>query len=174
MPGTHFCLRLRRPQGHSETGRIISMKNSNNTIGNCTCGLLLCSAVTQPTAPLCTPVQNCKQMKCCHTWFSNGLHYQMLHSVQFWCYENFTTIYTVRRSGNLIMLNTVTSRLIYSLYHNWNTNSRDVIRSENTMAFLRVWKTMMFTVVDVMLRLFHKRTITITYLLTYSKEQRPS
>jgi len=67
----------------------------------------------------------------------------------------------------------VTSGLIHSLYHNWNTNSRDVIRFENTMEFLRIWKTM-FAVVDFVLRHFHKCTITITYLLTYSKEQRPS
>ena len=33
-PGTHFCWRLSRPQGHSATGRIMSLKNSNDTIGN--------------------------------------------------------------------------------------------------------------------------------------------
>ena len=33
IPGTHFCQRLRRPQGHSAAGRIISMKNSNDAIG---------------------------------------------------------------------------------------------------------------------------------------------
>jgi hypothetical protein len=27
-PGTYFCQRLSRPQGHSETGRIMSMKNA--------------------------------------------------------------------------------------------------------------------------------------------------
>ena len=32
--GTHFCYRLSRPQGHSVTGRIMSLKNSNDTIGN--------------------------------------------------------------------------------------------------------------------------------------------
>jgi hypothetical protein len=32
--GTHFCYRLSRPQGHSATGRIMSLKNSNDTIGN--------------------------------------------------------------------------------------------------------------------------------------------
>ena len=31
-PGTHFCQRLSRPQGHSAIGRIMSMKNSNDTI----------------------------------------------------------------------------------------------------------------------------------------------
>jgi hypothetical protein len=45
IPGTHFCYRLSRPQGHSATGRIISMKNSNNTIGNRTRDLPACSAV---------------------------------------------------------------------------------------------------------------------------------
>ena len=33
-PGTHFCQRLTRLQGHSAAGRIVSMKNSNDTIGN--------------------------------------------------------------------------------------------------------------------------------------------
>ena len=33
-PGTHFCWRLCRPQGHSATGRIMSLKNSNETIVN--------------------------------------------------------------------------------------------------------------------------------------------
>jgi hypothetical protein len=31
-PGIHFCWRLSRPQGHSAIGRIMSMKNSNDTI----------------------------------------------------------------------------------------------------------------------------------------------
>jgi len=31
-PGTHFCKRLSRPQGHTAIGRIIAMKNSNDTI----------------------------------------------------------------------------------------------------------------------------------------------
>jgi len=33
-PGTHFCWRLSRPQGHSAIGKIMSMKNSNDTIWN--------------------------------------------------------------------------------------------------------------------------------------------
>ena len=33
-PGTHFCQRLLRPQGHSAIGRIMSMKNSSDTIWN--------------------------------------------------------------------------------------------------------------------------------------------
>jgi len=34
IPGTHLCLRLNRPQGHSAMGTTMSMKNSNDTIGN--------------------------------------------------------------------------------------------------------------------------------------------
>jgi hypothetical protein len=51
IPGTHFCQRLSRPQGHSVTVRIMSMKNSDDTIGNRNRGLLACNTVPQPTAP---------------------------------------------------------------------------------------------------------------------------
>ena len=51
IPGTHFCYRLSRPQGHSAAGRIMSMKNSNDTIGNRTRDLPTRSAVPQPTEP---------------------------------------------------------------------------------------------------------------------------
>jgi hypothetical protein len=44
-PGTHFCYRLSRPQGHSAMGRIMSMKNSNDTIWNRASDLPICSAV---------------------------------------------------------------------------------------------------------------------------------
>ena len=54
-PGTHFCYRLSRPQGHSAIGRIMSMKNSNDTISNRTSDLPICSAVPQPTAPQRVP-----------------------------------------------------------------------------------------------------------------------
>jgi hypothetical protein len=42
---------MSEPQGHSAAGRIMSMKNSNNTIGNRTRDFPACSAVPQPTAP---------------------------------------------------------------------------------------------------------------------------
>jgi len=51
IPGTHLCQRLRRPQGHNAIGRIMSMKNSNDTIGNRTRDLPVCSALPQPTTP---------------------------------------------------------------------------------------------------------------------------
>ena len=51
IPGTHFCYRLSQLQGHNAAGRIMSMKNSNDTIGNRTRDLPTCSAVLQPNAP---------------------------------------------------------------------------------------------------------------------------
>ena len=43
-PGTHFCLRLSRPKGLSAIERIMSMKNSNDTIWDGTSDLPICSA----------------------------------------------------------------------------------------------------------------------------------
>ena len=51
IPGTHFCWRLSGSVGHSAAGRIMSMKNSNDTIGNRTRDLPPCSAVPQPAVP---------------------------------------------------------------------------------------------------------------------------
>ena len=56
IPGTHFCYRLSQPQGHGAARRIMSMKNSNDTIGNRTRDLPTCSTVPQPSAPLRTPL----------------------------------------------------------------------------------------------------------------------
>ena len=56
IPGTHFCQRPSRPQGHSAARRIMSMKNSNDTIWNRTRDLLVCSAVPQPNAPQRAPL----------------------------------------------------------------------------------------------------------------------
>jgi len=68
IPGTHFCQRLSRPQGHSAAGRIMSMKNSNDIIGNRTRNLPACSTVPQPTAPPLAPitkkVKSLNQIKC--------------------------------------------------------------------------------------------------------------
>ena len=43
FPGTHFCSRLSRPQGHSAIGRIMSRKNSSDTIWDRTSDLPICS-----------------------------------------------------------------------------------------------------------------------------------
>ena len=47
IPGTHFCYRMSRPQGHRATEKIKSITNSNDTIGNRTRDLPACSAVPQ-------------------------------------------------------------------------------------------------------------------------------
>ena len=36
IPGSHFCWKLSRPQGHSAAGRIIVNDNASDTIGNLT------------------------------------------------------------------------------------------------------------------------------------------
>jgi hypothetical protein len=45
-PGTHFCYRPSRPQGHSATGRIMSLKYSSDTNGNRTRDLPVCIVVS--------------------------------------------------------------------------------------------------------------------------------
>jgi hypothetical protein len=47
-PGTHFCCRLSRPQDHRAIGRIMSMKNSNDTIWDRTSDLPICSTAPKP------------------------------------------------------------------------------------------------------------------------------
>ena len=51
IPDTHFCYRLSQPQGHSAARRIVSMKNSCDTIGNRARDLPAYSAMPQLTAP---------------------------------------------------------------------------------------------------------------------------
>ena len=51
IPGTHFCQRLSQTQDHSEAGRIMSIKNSNDNFRNHTRDHSACSAVPQITAP---------------------------------------------------------------------------------------------------------------------------
>jgi hypothetical protein len=46
---THFCYMLSRPQAIDSAGRIRSIKNCNNLIGNRTRDLPACSIVSQPT-----------------------------------------------------------------------------------------------------------------------------
>ena len=43
-PGTHFCWRLIRPQGHSAIGRIMSMQNSTDTSWDRNSDLPICVA----------------------------------------------------------------------------------------------------------------------------------
>jgi hypothetical protein len=49
IPGTHFYLEAKSLQDHGAAGRIKSMKNSSDTIGNGTLDFPACIAVPQPT-----------------------------------------------------------------------------------------------------------------------------
>ena len=51
IPGTHLYYRLSQPQGHNAAGRIMSVKNSSDTIGNRTRELPAGSVVPQTSAP---------------------------------------------------------------------------------------------------------------------------
>ena len=55
IPATNFCQRMGRPDSHSTTGRIMSMKNSSDTTRNRIRDLQTCSTVSQPIAPSRSP-----------------------------------------------------------------------------------------------------------------------
>ena len=55
---------MSQPQGHSAAGRIMSIKNSSDTIGNRTRDLSACSAVPQPTAPPRAPNMKGRPINC--------------------------------------------------------------------------------------------------------------
>jgi hypothetical protein len=63
IPGTHFCLKLSRPQVHSAAGKSVLMKNSNDTIENRTRDLQTCNTVSHPTALRRAP-QYCTSVYC--------------------------------------------------------------------------------------------------------------
>jgi hypothetical protein len=53
ISGSHFYLTPIQPHGHSEVGRIMTMKNSSDTIRNRTLEIQAFSTVPQPNIPLC-------------------------------------------------------------------------------------------------------------------------
>jgi hypothetical protein len=65
IPGSHICWRLSRLHGHnSAAGKFMSMKNSNETVGNRILYLPPCNAVLQPTAPALDLWQNKSWEEC--------------------------------------------------------------------------------------------------------------
>jgi hypothetical protein len=90
-------LGLSRPQGHSATERIMSMKNSKDTIGNRTRDLPVCSAVPQSTAPpRAPPVYGIYEMiiTCEHTYIYIPVY---LRSYVWFVFEHLTSCTTIRR-----------------------------------------------------------------------------
>jgi hypothetical protein len=63
ISGTHFCYCLSQAQGNIAAGRIMSMKNSNDTIGNRTRDPPACSTVPQPLRQR-VPRNACQLGKC--------------------------------------------------------------------------------------------------------------
>jgi hypothetical protein len=58
IPGTGFCQRLSRLQGHSAAGRSKSMKNPNDSFGILIRDLPAYSAVPKPAEPPCNSVNS--------------------------------------------------------------------------------------------------------------------
>jgi hypothetical protein len=68
-------------RGHSADGRIMSMKNSNDTIWNRSRDLPVCSAMPQPTAPPRAPVHICKDINILEViWLCDcyGIHFKRI------------------------------------------------------------------------------------------------
>jgi hypothetical protein len=59
IPGTHFCSRLSRTQGHSAAGRFRAIEKSNDLIGARSRDLPACSTVPQPTTLSSAPSDKC-------------------------------------------------------------------------------------------------------------------
>ena len=53
-PGTHFCQRASRPQGHRAAGRSTIMINPSDPNGNRAPDLPACSTLPEPNTSLCT------------------------------------------------------------------------------------------------------------------------
>jgi hypothetical protein len=84
IPGTHFCQRLSRPQGHSVAGIIRSMKNSNDTIVNRTRDLPACSAVPETNASLCALYRGKHVEIMCDSRWINRVWYSKLCRRMVW------------------------------------------------------------------------------------------
>jgi hypothetical protein len=87
IPGNHLCYRLTQLQGHSAAGSIMSMKNSNDTIGNRTRDLPTCSAVPRsicvPTFLNRVPSESKAQVPFAQTRFSMAKWNKCIYS----CFE---------------------------------------------------------------------------------------
>ena len=57
IPATHFCQRRSQPQNHKTAGKIKSMKNPIDSIGNRICDHLACSTIPQPAVPSHMPIR---------------------------------------------------------------------------------------------------------------------
>ena len=70
---------LSQPQGHSAAGKIMSMKNSSDTIGNQTRDLPACSAMSQSTLPPLAPKINIRTNKVSITFMQHSIKVFRFH-----------------------------------------------------------------------------------------------
>jgi hypothetical protein len=105
-PSPHFCQKLSRPQGHSAAGRIVSMKNSDDIIGNRTRDLPTCSEVPQQTAPPRAPdftVTPFKQSShnVRHLLYNQNialcLHVILLRNINYFPKQHYRLIFIIQR-----------------------------------------------------------------------------
>jgi hypothetical protein len=81
IPGTHFCEMLSQPHGPSVAGRIVPMKNSNETIGNRTRDIPTCSAVPHTNCATACPFSTLYPEYFPQQFSSNALHQRNIFSV---------------------------------------------------------------------------------------------
>jgi hypothetical protein len=120
-PGTHLCWRLSQPQGHSATRRIMSIKNSNDTIGNGTRDLPACSAVPQPTA---LSVPQCMTLIVFHVCIREISTFWLS---SYMCFIGYITAKCFINSLRMFMMNTQTnSAFLLQYFVNSTTKLRNI------------------------------------------------
>jgi len=62
IPATHFSQWLSQPQDQRAAGRLKSMKNPSDSIGNQICDHLACSTMPQSAVPLHRPIQSLEHL----------------------------------------------------------------------------------------------------------------
>jgi len=88
IPGTRFYYRLSQPQGHSAAGRVMSIKNSNDTTGNRTRDLPTCSARPQTNAPPRAPFVCVCVCVCIYIYIHTHTHTNIIYiKVKQSCYR---------------------------------------------------------------------------------------
>jgi hypothetical protein len=113
IPGTQFCQRLSQPQSNSAAGRAMSMKNSNDTIGNQSRDLLVCSSAST-TAPPRAPINWIYQSLLMNTVRISGL----LHTkpcVSLGRTVSHTQLTTLNSNFLLTLCSRATTKVVFSV-----------------------------------------------------------
>ena len=97
---THFCYWLSEPQGHSAAGRIMSKKNSNDTIGNRTRDLQIVAQCLNKLSHRVPLIWSVYLLIMIDTLFlSPSLHFTPLHStLRSICFRSNNSLQFIRRN----------------------------------------------------------------------------